>query len=162
MNLEYYVINAIYNCRNTYYLYYYPEDSDKDSLAMNGEILLRFESIEKIISYAKNNKMKLCEIDRISKYDINRLEYLISHLDDRLNCSEIIDFWNITDTICNSIKKDFIGNKKEYNFVYNELFGGCNTAVNAYEYHPSFDKNALISIKKVLKECFILFKEYII
>lgn len=162
MQVEYSILNFIFKHSNTYCLYYFPDNSEKDFFVIDNDKILMFSKIESVISYTKEHNMKLYDPDVDTLYDINQMESLCLHLDDKLNCSEVINFWNITDALCNSLNIVFIGNNKKYNYVYNELFGGCNTAINACEYQPRWLKKDLNNIQDVLKICVSIFKKYVL
>lgn len=162
MKSEYFIVDFRSNTNHTFCLYTFPENSEKDIFASNDKKILTFENLDAIISYVNSNNLNLIGNSEDSVYDVKKLQTLLSHLDPDFNCREVLNFWNITDTICNTILLAFIGNNKKYDDIYNKLFGGCNTVLNAYEYHPKWKRKELKKIQKVLRECFLLINKYIL
>lgn len=161
MNPEYYIVDFILDNNNIFCIYTYPKDSEKDIFVSQDKKIYTFNSLDLVISYANSNKLNLFRNNEDSIYDVNKLRFLLSNLHTDFNCSEVLNFWNITDAICNTVQIGFLGNCKKYDDIYDKLFRGYNTASNAYEYHSKWNTKELKKIQRVLKECFSLINKYI-
>ncbi|MDD3842526.1 MAG: hypothetical protein PHD24_03675 [Candidatus Izemoplasmatales bacterium] len=159
---EYFVVDFLFRRQHTFCIWYFPENSDNDFLVEEDGSVITFKNIDSAISYAKSMSMKLGSKQIDTVYNLNHLKELASHLASDFDCSEVINIWNMTDALCNTIHVEFHSNQEEYDHVYNELMGGCNTAVNATIYHPIWNENDLKTIETMLDECLHIIRKHVI
>jgi hypothetical protein len=149
---DYYAIDIIQNEVHHYAIDVMIDSDPEDYLEMkNGRILI-FSSNVDLYAYLKDNNITLCQEGTFTTYDINRLECILEDLNKHFDCDEVLGWWNLFNTITHNTDTKYLGDQKKYNDLYNELFGGCNTAVNAYEYHPIFSESDVSRIIKVLND----------
>ena len=115
---EVYPIVIKFNNKRYLTLYYYTEPSDS-LLHKNSKSILCFHSIDDMNKFCQKNgsiKKGDTEDDEIFEYDFDE------PIKNPLNYSEILDKWNLLNTIANIFGMFFEGDLRKYNAVYNFLF----------------------------------------
>lgn len=156
MDKEYYGICFIIDYKCMYLVYV--EDVDYSGLLSINNELVKLKVYEEFTHYLERNSLSLENDKDITIYDFDQLGELIELLEEKLDCSLIINFWNIVDDVCNAQSIDFIGKNKKYNEVYEKLFRGCNTAANMFEYNHVWNEKELGLIKEVMVSCVAIVK----
>ena len=142
---EFYLINIYINMSNHFCFYYYKDEEFDQVMCFDNKILY-FDTEVKARSFAEGNNMVISENDT-AIYDFDNLK-----ISKDFDCKDVIEYWNLFDTISNSLNMKFIGKNRKYYHTYKKLFGGCNTAMNLYEYHPVWTNKDIKDIQKVLKQ----------
>ena len=117
--MNFYIVEFILG-RHTYFCIWFSTDTE-GFLSENGNILI-FENYDLVKSYATSHNISL-NID-VTTYNVDEIEWWANSSDSKLNCSYILDFWNIIQDIAASTNYSFLGNKrtKTIDAIYNKLF----------------------------------------
>ncbi len=156
MKIEYFMIELKDILKSYYCIWYFSENSEKDFLVKSNNKIAVFDYIESVILYASVNNIGLLDEKQHAIYDLNYIQDLVNGKTSHIDCSDILDFWNIVDAICNTLNIVFIGLEHRFDKLYDKLFRGCNTILNKEIYTPQWSKSEINQIKKLLTEFLLI------
>ena len=98
------------------------------------------------------------EITIINCDEIKTLDF------DSMNCSKVLDFWNIISDISHSAGFEFIGDKKDKRTekVYDKLFHGCNLPMvnkTNIKYVPKWNYEEKKILSSIIEKGYIIILE---
>ncbi|XZF77807.1 hypothetical protein ACSBO6_09755 [Bacillus sp. AL-1R] len=146
---EYYIVEFILNSSSIYCIWY---SNDRDGLITKNQKLVNFNSIEELETFSKYQQIS-CKNEK-SMYDIDLVINCLKENKIEIDHKNLLDIWNITSDIANSINVRFIGEKDVYSKIYNKLFYGSNLSVikqGDIDFIPKWTYKELINLRKVLK-----------
>ena len=71
-----------------------------------------------------------------------------------VDCNVVLGLWNIFLDLHNTVGKSFVGDREEFDKIYEKLFYGNNLPTinpTGEKYIPSFSEDEIALIKKLLK-----------
>lgn len=121
--IDYFKIKLIANNKEYYSIWY---SDESDAFITESKRIKTFEGIENLERYAELNTLKLSVDNTEMEFD-TAINWL-GEIDKNIDCTYLLDFWNIISDISNSVGDNFIGNtdKEIINQIYNKLFYGNN------------------------------------
>ncbi|MDC0559131.1 hypothetical protein OAO42_01835 [Candidatus Izimaplasma bacterium] len=148
---SYYAVCFVVEDKSNYMIYI---DTANSSMmyCVTDQVLL-FSELDDLFTFALDNDIVIDPNDEVVIYDFDDLKLIVERMEEKVDCSLTIDFWNIIDDICNGLSISFIGKSKYVDYIYNKLFRGCNTAANTFEYNHTWSEQEVKIIKSVLEEC---------
>lgn len=142
-----------------YYTLWYLDD--KDGFILNDEetgiMIFKNESAARL--FACQNLLPLADdvtlffIEESKLYDFSKMD-----------CSYILDFWNIVTDIAGSLGLQFLGDEKNknVNLIYKKLFYGCNLpSIKGEEpdYHPVWSQSERTVMARIVKDGMKILRE---
>lgn len=146
---EFYLIEFKIN-HLSYYTFWYTDDVDGFLLAGKDRIKT-FKNFEEAKCFADEYDFKLNDEAIVISYDDIKKANLQA-----IDCNSILTFWNIITDIAQSVKCQFIGDRKEDEItdVYSKLFYGCNLPAvkqEGEEFMPQWNEEEKTLIEKVIE-----------
>lgn len=152
---EYYIIK-IKLCQREFFLLWNCEREPVFLTDANGRAVF-FGSIGELNAFAERNGIGLAE--KITEYDLDNITVTAEVLD----CSEVINKWNIISDLALTNGLVFSGEDKRYNDIYDKLLYGCNLpAMKHPHYTPEWSAEETAEINRILAEGAELFKSVLI
>lgn len=134
------------------YLLWYSNMEDKEQFVLkaDGQVLY-FENLKELKQYCVKESLQID--DEIAYFTLHRtVDY--SKMD--IDCSKVLNLWNIISDFAYTVGEKFIGDDKERNEideVYTKLFRGCNIkAMEQPFYHSVWDVDSRQVLDKVMKD----------
>jgi len=134
------------------YLLWYSNIDDKEQFVLkaDGQVLY-FDNLQELKQYCVKKDLQMD--DEIVYFTLHRtVDY--SEMD--IDCSKVLNLWNIISDFAYTVGDKFIGDDKERNEideVYVKLFRGCNIkAMKQSFYHPVWNVNSRQVLEKVMKD----------
>ena len=146
-----YLISFIYK-QSIHYCIWVSDDEDY-VITKDGKILF-FSTIDLIEEYEKKHNIIVSRSEEV-QYNLDKMLLWCFDEDDiECCCDEILNLWNISHDVANSIKKYFIGNAPIYDELYEKIF----SANDLFSSNPipcdslsEFSKSEIMNIKKIIK-----------
>ena len=154
----YYKVAFIYKTRYLYTLWY---TNDVDGLLNENKEMKYFNNENELNNYCVNKKINI-EPDSIVLYNIDEINKTKSDIYVNINCEYILNLWNITADIAETIGITFYGNENKITNIYNKVFYGNNLPSlrgDNEEYIPSWNKKEINILIKVLDDCYKIFEQ---
>lgn len=146
-----YLISFIYK-QSIFYCIWVSDDEDY-VVTKDGQILF-FDTIDLLEQYEKDNRIIVNKSEE-TQYNLDKmLIWCSGEVDTECGCEEILNLWNISHDITNSINKHFIGNEPVYDELYEKIFYANDLFSSNPVPHNSlseFSENEIINIKKFLR-----------
>lgn len=105
---------------NLYFTGYYYDEDGNDYLFNDLKNILCFKTFNELISFCARNNLILD--DSIAEYDFDVIPT------NPIDYRDVLNKWNMLDTISSNLNIVFEGNENKYNEVYDYLFS-CNFAI---------------------------------
>lgn len=142
---DHYVVGFDIN-DDRYYTIWYTDDTD--GFITENERLLYFKELSDLKEYAHSHELPLG--DGIAYFNGDRI---IGNTDPEINCSPVLDFWNIISDMAGSLHIKFSGDDKAYNTEYAKLISGCGLpALEHGHFEPEWTKGERDNIKRIISE----------
>lgn len=148
------IIELSYSCfgKSSHFLIWYEDEINENRVYTSGGKVICFPSEEQARQKAREfdiNIMDTCF------YDVERLIYWFSMHQKEIDCSFLIDFWNLFSDIAYSIGKELEPVRtRRIDRCYNKLFWGLNLPVvtpEDCEYEPIFTKRERKLIREIMR-----------
>ena len=149
---DYYIVK-LKDENNLKYAIWYIDDED-GFVSEHGKILF-FDCDESLKEFCDNKKIIITDEIPIV-YDFGVLKKWLLSPDDKFNCSDMLDFWNIISDASKSIGAAFMGDDTDneiVNQVYSKLFHGCNLPVintSGKKYIPEWTQTEIDCLAEIL------------
>lgn len=148
--MQYYIVVFVMKGRKYFTIWY---TDDKDGFVLNSEGRIEiFKTEIDVREFLQKKQMKPGE--KVTFFDCDELGTMnYEHID----CSKVLDFWNIITDISYSVNEDFIGRTKSEEIlnIYDKLFYGCNLpASNRMDekYVPEWSAKEQMMISNVIND----------
>lgn len=122
--MQYYIVGFVMK-RKKYFTIWYTDDKDGFVLNSQGRIEI-FKTENDVREFLQKKQIKPGEkVTLVDCDEIGEMNY------EHIECSRVLDFWNIITDISYSVNEDFVGRTKSEEIlnVYDKLFYGCNLPV---------------------------------
>ena len=146
--LEYYIICFIYSQK--YYCIWTTDE--KDYVLSSKNKLLIWRELSDVREYAEKNDI-IFKDDTVTNYDLKSIKKWCDSKNTNVDCTTVLNVWNIFSDISYSVNMMFIGNQTQLDGIYNKLFYGTNCpAINTVnqDYKPEFSSDEIQVIKSVM------------
>lgn len=157
-NVEYYIVKFVFESESFYTIWY---TSDEDGFVMDSKTnrVIAFKDNNNLLQYAK--KKGITVDDECTEYDCVEENYFIN---EELNCSGILDLWNIAEDMAKSlkVKLEICEDVQSVNKIYDKLFYGCNLPAVTPEgekYIPVWSEYETNILHDVVRKGILLIKE---
>ncbi len=123
--MQYYIVVFVSKGRK-YFTIWYTDDKDGFVLNSQGRIEI-FKTENDVREFLQKKQIKPGE--KVTHFDCDEIGAMnYEHID----CSKVLDFWNIITDISYSVKEDFVGGTKRDDTlnIYDKLFYGCNLSTS--------------------------------
>lgn len=150
---SYSVISCIQNQKTSFWIWYSSE-LYLDGLLTDCGRILSFSSPSQAEAYLAERGRALQEDAACPVYDFDWLQAFLQSGLRETPCEKLLDFWNLFDDAAFSMQKEFLGNQKQYNKLYNKLFYGSNLPAirrEGEEYLPRWSQRERKTIRKILQ-----------
>lgn len=159
-NVEHYIVVFIYSKHKYYFIW--KSDENDVFLTQNDKIIF-WHDIYSLKKFCEINDINFADEKEIV-YNIDCCENWCNSMAEKIDCSTILNLWNIFSDLHSSIGVEFEGSLEYYNAVYDKLFYGNNLpCVNSTseKYLPNFNRAELLKIKEVMMRGIELFRKII-
>ena len=154
-----YLIRCLWDGAENFCIWF---SDDKDGLFCDEEKrILCFMGEDATLLYLSQRNLCLCEDEDFAVYDFDRLKTWVDSDDPEINCSDILNHWNIFNDIAYTAGVKFKGDKrtKLRDSIYEKLFFGSTYHVfkpvfnpeGEDDYIPDWDKKEIKTIKTVME-----------
>lgn len=142
---DHYVVGFDINDDRYYTIWY---TGTTDGFITENERLLYFKELGDLKEYARSHELPLG--DGITNFNGDRI---MSDIDPEINCSPVLDLWNIISDMAGSLHIKFSGDDKAYNTEYAKLISGCGLpALEHGHFEPEWTKGERDNIKRIIGE----------
>lgn len=146
-----YLISFMYK-QSRFYSIWVSDDEDY-VVTKEGQILF-FDTIELLEQYEKDNRIKVNKNEEI-QYNLDKmLIWCLGKDEYECGCEEILNLWNISHDVANSVNKYFLGDESVYDELYEKVFYANDLFSSNPAPHDSvseFSENEVLNIRKILK-----------
>ena len=157
----YYLISFMYQARVFYCIWV---TGAEDFVLSNNSHIVYFQTLDEVIEYERIHNLVIKK-DEDPHYNLDKvIQWCEDNSKFQFECDELLNVWNIFADVAHGVQKDFLGNDRKYDELYEKIFDAnglmisdfnlCNT--NLY-----FSSEEVADINKVLKNGLELFVESI-
>ena len=136
-----------------YYCIWYTNDFDGVIVDENG-CIEQFASESELHEYCAKNDIALSPSEENNAlYDLDTLNKWLKEDKVDIDCSFMLNMWNIISDVARSINKSFVGDDDKMLTIYNKLFYGNNLPVYSptdKEYIPIWDSDEIDALRLIL------------
>lgn len=139
-NNEYYAVKIKIQQKNFFAIWVSTENGDL-FLKKDNHILF-FPTSKELYKFCKITSKK---IESETTFDFDSIDYN--------NCNIVIDLWNITSDLANTLNLFFVGDMDEMLVIYKKLLYGCNLPTlnsDNEKYIPKFSNTEINKLDKVV------------
>jgi len=162
--MEYYKTIFIYNSNYIYAAWYDEDENEMEGFLNENKHILYFSSEKELEDHCKNKELTLRDDYVVT---VNLDEVLAKSNEENLivDCNYILNLWNLFIDVAYTTGIPFYGKDRETLSVNERLFHGTNMPIlqamrgTDRLYIPKWSKKDIKIIKKVLKDCYNLFKK---
>jgi len=149
---EYYIVEFKTSEKSRFCIWY---TNDVDGFVAEAQKVICFNSLQELKAFCCQAGYVLSK--DITVYNVDCITDWIKTKNKVVDCSKLLDFWNITSDFARSTNQAFYGDTDGLVLdVYNKLFFGTNPPTLkgvAENYTPDWDEEDLNVLKKVMGEC---------
>ena len=150
---SYFLISCVREQKTAYWICYSSE-LYLDGLLTGESKILAFSTPAQAEAYLTGRGIYLQEDAACPVYDFDWLQGFLKSGLREISCERALDFWNLFTDAAFSLQKDFLGDRKQYNKLYNKLFYGNNLPAirrDGEEYLPRWSERESKMIRKILQ-----------
>lgn len=133
-------------------LYYYTADSD--ALLHDGRSIIFFTTADEMCAFCKSHSLLIEGETAVYDFD--------APIENPIDYSQLLNRWNLLDTISETLSMYFEGKRREYDRLYDTLFR-CSTCRESIPPEVYLSKKDICGLKRVFKRqarCFRRFEPY--
>lgn len=144
-SVDHYIVGLDFNFRKLYIIWV---SDEVDTVIVKGGQVLGFKTKDALLSYAKEQSLLLK--DGITYYNVYKIQQWLLEPNNRFDCNEFLNFWNLCIDISASVNQPFSGDVKGEirNTIYDKLFDGSGVFI-ADDPNPVFTDEEVIKLAEI-------------
>lgn len=158
--MDHYIVVFIYSKHKYYFIW---KSDENDVFFTQNDKIIFWNDICSLSEFCEINNINFADEKEIV-YNIDCCENWCNSISEDIDCSTILNLWNIFSDLHSSIGVEFEGSLEHYNSVYDKLFYGNNLPcinTTSKKYLPTFDDDEIQRIKEMMMKGINLFKRII-
>ena len=131
------------------------EDGGDDRVVTEAGRLRVFADIAGLAGVVTAGGATVVEDETVRVYDLTRVQTWANSASTHVECSTLLDMWNLAEDIGRSVGKDFDATGRRASRIYDKLFWGCNLPVvtpPGREYVPLWSPAELAKLRRIMRE----------